>query len=223
MSQWPPWVGSLHQLTIPRGIVPHAQPAPVGGANINIILHLLGLTRDVPGDLAECGVFRGSTLVPVALELTQQKSAKHIYGFDSFEGFPDEVQYDMSLESPPDSDKRMHGLDETSYELVLRKIARFRLTNATLMKGYFNQTFPACEARSFSFVHLDCDIYSSYKECLEFFYPRLSSGGIVLLDEYNDPPWPGCNQAVDEFLADKPERVREINRDNFLKYYFVKA
>lgn len=71
-------------------------------------------------------------------------------------------------------------------------------------------------------MHLDCDLYGSYKECLEFFYPRMNLGAIVLFDEYNDPPWPCCNQAVDEFLGDKPEKLEEIERPNHQKYFFTK-
>jgi len=66
-------------------------------------------------------------------------------------------------------------------------------------------------------------IYESYRQCLEFFYPRMASGGIILLDEYKDPPWPGCTQAVDEFMAGKPERISEISRDKHIKYYFRKV
>ena len=65
-------------------------------------------------------------------------------------------------------------------------------------------------------------MYSAYKECLEFFYPRLNLNGILLFDEYNDPAWPGCNLAVDEFLLDKPEKVHPIVRDNFQKFFLVK-
>jgi len=72
-------------------------------------------------------------------------------------------------------------------------------------------------------VHLDCDLYESYRTCLEFFYPRLSMGAVVLFDEYNDPTWPGCNKAVDEFLADKKERCLEIESDNQLKYFIRKS
>jgi hypothetical protein len=48
----------------------------------------------------------------------------------------------------------------------------------------------------------------------------MSPGGVVLLDEYNDPPWPGCNKAVDEFLCGKPERLEMIERDNHQKWFF---
>jgi O-methyltransferase len=72
-------------------------------------------------------------------------------------------------------------------------------------------------------VHLDCVIYESYMQCLKFFYPRLVRGGVIVVDEYNDPPWPGCTQAVDEFLANKPEKLKELTSDNQIKYYLRKA
>ena len=50
----------------------------------------------------------------------------------------------------------------------------------------------------------------------------MSPGGIVLFDEYNDPPWPGCNLAIDEFLADKPEKLMAITMNNYEKYFIQK-
>ena len=50
----------------------------------------------------------------------------------------------------------------------------------------------------------------------------MSVGAVILLDEYNDPPWPGCNKAVDEFLAERPESLQLISLDNYEKYYIVK-
>lgn len=57
---------------------------------------------------------------------------------------------------------------------------------------------------------------------MEFFYPRINKGAVILLDEYNDPPWPGCNKAVDEFLADKAETLQKIEMDNYQKWYLRK-
>ena len=113
-------------------------------------------------------------------------------------------------------------MNETSYELVAGKVKAFQLQNVRLRKGFFKETFPKETENRFSLVHLDCDTYNAYSECLTFFYPRMSPGGVILLDEYNDPPWPGCNAAVDEFLAGKPESLRVIALDNYEKYYFVK-
>ena len=90
------------------------------------------------------------------------------------------------------------------------------------MSGYFSHTLNTLPDSYFSFVHLDCDIYDSYKQTLEYFYYRMSPGGIILLDEYNDPPWPGCNIAVDEFLVGKPEKLSLIAMDNHEKYFIAK-
>jgi O-methyltransferase len=122
----------------------------------------------------------------------------------------------------PLSCKRPGGFSETSYGLVCSKANALRLHNIKLYPGFFDRTLAQVQARSFSFVHLDCDAYDPYVECLEFFYPRMSPGGVILLDEYDDPAWPGCNKAADEFLAGKPEKLQPIREDNYLKYYFVK-
>jgi hypothetical protein len=81
----------------------------------------------------------------------------------------------------------------------------------------------AIKIPSLSFVHLDCDIYESYKTCMDYFYPLLSRGGIILFDEYDDPTWPGYNQATDEFLEDKPESCTKIEMDNYIKYFVSKV
>jgi O-methyltransferase len=106
--------------------------------------------------------------------------------------------------------------------LVDRKLNLFGLSSVTLIPGYFETSLQQCPENRFSFVHLDCDAYASYEQCLHHFYPLLVDGGIIALDEYDDPHWPGCNQAVDEFLKDKPEKLQEICRDNRLKYYFTR-
>ena len=224
LSSWPSILGRLHEIRIPRGVIPHPSCSPTGSANINILLALLDETADIPGDIAECGVFRGNSLVPMALHARQKRSSKTILGFDSFEGFNESIKIDLALsDATLDPDKKLGGLSNTSLELVQSKLARFKLNDVILAKGYFRDSLPRYGDRLFSFVHLDCDMYSAYKEGLEFFYPRLSPGGVLLFDEYNDPAWPGCNLAVDDFLADKPERVQPIVRDNFQKFFFVKS
>jgi hypothetical protein len=224
ISSWPAVLGVIHDIRVPRGVRPHPVTSPTGNANINIILALVERVASVPGDLAECGVFRGATLVPTAIFLRQKRANKHIFGFDSFEGFDDSVKKDIALGGSKHQDRKVGGLSETSEALVSDKLRLFSVEGGvTLVPGYFRDSLSACANTRFSFVHLDCDIYDSYRECLSFFYPRLNRGGIILFDEYNDPPWPGCNLAVDEYLADKPEKPRAIVRDNYQKFYIEKA
>jgi O-methyltransferase len=158
----------------------------------------------------------------MGIYLQQQGSRKTIYGFDSFQGFDASVKRDLLLGGTDAEVKRVGGFDNTSYSLVQRKLDAFRLRNVRLEPGFFQQSLVRCNAETFSFVHLDCDIYESYALCLEFFYPRLSPGAIVLFDEYNDASWPGANRAVDEFFAGRPEKPQSITRDNFEKWFVVK-
>lgn len=222
LATWPAIVGRLHDIKVPRGARCHPVPQPIGAANINNLICLLERTRDLDGEIAECGVYRGATLIPLAVYVTQQGIKKSIHGFDSFEGFDHSIVADMRLGGADIECKQPGGMNETSYELVAGKIRTFRLKNVQLHKGFFADSLQECSHLSFSFVHLDCDAYNAYLECMKFFYPRLVRGGIILLDEYNDPPWPGCNKAVDEYLAGRPERLQVIANDNYMKYYIVK-
>lgn len=223
VTDWPKWAGDLLEVKIPANVTRKAALSPEGGSNINIILALLGRTRDVPGDVAECGVFKGGSLMAIALYLKDNGLGKHVYGLDSFRGFDGSVQKDIELGGAQDREKRVGGFEATSLAHVRAKLVGLRLLDTiTLVPGYFADTLETLPSANFSFVHLDCDIYDSYKQTLGYFYPRMSPGGIILFDEYNDPPWPGCNLAVDKFLAEKPEKPTGIIMDNYQKFFVQK-
>jgi O-methyltransferase len=71
--------------------------------------------------------------------------------------------------------------------------------------GLVPDTLEVIRDRTFSFVHIDLDIYSAIKSACEFFYPRMQPGGILLFDDYGYSSCPGARAAIDEFFADKPE------------------
>jgi len=220
VESMPGWVGFLHGLSVPKRAVPLPSPSPASGANIKVIFSLLKPVIHLPGDLAECGVFRGHTLIPVGLYLAQNKIDKRVYGFDSFEGFGD---VDRGGATEDEFIKEYGDLDDTSFDLVQGMVDRFDLNNhVSLIRGYFDRTLQTVSTKRFCFVHLDVDLYESYITCLQFFYERMVPGGVILLDEYNDPPWPGCNRAVDEFLRGKPEMLEEQSVDNYIKYFIRK-
>jgi hypothetical protein len=217
----PGWLGKVHGLNVPKGVVPLATPLPMGRPNIDIVLDLTKSIIHLDGVLAECGVYQGSTIIPLALYLAQNNISKKVYGFDSFEGFPDRAHPDASEISAIDT---YGSATDTSYELVQSKIDSLNLAEQViLIKGFFSSSLYAVEDRQFCFVHLDCDLYESYRDCLTFFYDRMVLGGVILFDEYNDPPWPGCNRAVDEFLLDKPEKLIEVSSDNYIRYFIRKV
>ncbi len=170
-------------------VIPLSKKAPLCGPNIKIVFELIKRTLSITGSVAECGVYRGGTLIPTGIFIQQRRIKKILFRFGSFKGFNHTVHQDIQLGGGfHDKEKKVGGFHRTSYEYVKNKVKEFGLsTRVKLIKGYFNETFSQYRNHRFSFVHLDCDLYQSYQECLTFFYPRLSPGGIILFDEYNDP------------------------------------
>jgi O-methyltransferase len=223
IERCPGRIATLHNLKVPANVRPNSQESTEGSSNIRIIFRLLEPALALPGDLAECGVWQGSTIIPTALFVRRRAPHKRVLGFDSFQGLDHAVDHDAALDGGDDDRKRVGGFSDTSYAAVEDRVRRFGVADTvTLVQGYFQDTLPKYTDARFCFVHLDCVIYESYRQCLEFFYPRMSAGGIILIDEYNDPPWPGCTQAVDEFLAGKPETITEVKSDNQVRYYIRK-
>jgi O-methyltransferase len=223
LGSWPSAVGAVHDISVPARVRGYAAPTAASPANINILLALLEASLPAAGAVAECGVFRGSTLIAMALYLKQHKLPRTVYGFDSFEGFGATIRGDLNFERTQiDPNMTETSFSDTSVEIVAGKARLFGLRNVELIKGFFETSLARCPEERFAFVHLDCDTYVGYRDCLLHFYPRLSPGATVVFDEYDDPAWPGCNKAVEEFLADKPEKRQEMCRDNFVKSYFVK-
>jgi O-methyltransferase len=221
---WPAWLGDLYGIKVPTNLRRNETPSPAGSANINIVLDLIDEVSAIDGDLAECGVYRGATLVTTGLYLRQGEADRRVYGFDSFEGFDASVEFDLKLAGAEDGQKVTGGFADTSHELIQKKLALLGLAERVqLIKGYFRDTLPAAAETRYAFVHLDCDLYESYRDCLAYFYERMNPHGIILLDEYDDPPWPGCNLAVDEFLRGRSERLETIERNNYIKRFIRKA
>ena len=165
--------------------------------------------ENFPGAILECGTHHGATLLGMAHILRSRGIPARIYGLDSFAGFPEPTAEDAQ------DDGTMHPwvhrgfLGEASLEELTARLTRMGLAeHVTLIKGYFRDTLPRLAAEHFSLVHLDCDLYSSYMECLEFVYPRMLPDGIIVFDDYGSPPYAGAQRAVDEFFADRPEQLQ---------------
>src|SRR5689334_17116942 len=206
IRHWPRILSRLTGVLCPRASVPHDQVTSSGGANAKILFDILDQTAKLDGDVAECGVWRGRTLIAMGIYLRQMHSPKILWGFDSFEGFKHETP---------------HTFRDTSARLVEEKAAIFRLSNVRVVPGYFQQSLQTIQSCRFSFVHIDCDIYESYKECLQFFFPRMVRDGVILFDEYDDPEWPGANRAVDEFCRQAKLSLESVVSGNFRKFFIT--
>jgi O-methyltransferase len=154
-----------------------------------LVLQMRGvLVRQVEGDFAELGVYKGVT----ARLIHQYAPERRLHLFDTFTGFDD-----REIEAA----SQRGVFSDTSVEGVMKRIAP-RNDNIEVYAGRFPQT-AATAPDQFAFVHLDADLFEPIKAGLEFFYPRLSPRGVIVIHDYN--AWPGARRAVDEFFAPKRE------------------
>ena len=156
-----------------------------------VVVHSLAAAcRSIPGDYAEVGVFRGTS----ARMICAAKGEKLLYLFDTFAGLPDPGKEDERF-----SQKQFAA----EVEKVRRRLEQFQ--GVTICPGLFPETGECIADHRFAFVHLDVDLYSSTRDSLEFFYSRMSPGGIILSHDYAQAE--GVRRAFDEFFAERRERV----------------
>ena len=139
---------------------------------------------------------------------------RQILAFDSFCGYPAPRESDRMDNGQFHYDKGHHG--DTSFAYVDKVLRLYGVRDAVdLYEGWIEATLPANLPPStrVSLVLMDCNHYTSAHYALNFFYNKLSPGGIFIVDDYRRPeqPYhpeaPGIKKAVDEFLADKPETL----------------
>lgn len=155
------------------------------------------LERQVPGAIAELGVYQGRTAR--LFHYYAPERALHLY--DTFGGFH---QRDIERERAVTGHRDSTGhFADTSVEGVLHYIKPLN-GNVHIHAGFFPESVPAdVDPHRYSFVHLDADLYAPTLAGLEYFYPRLERGGILVVHDYN--AWAGAREAVRRFFTGRPE------------------
>jgi O-methyltransferase len=166
----------------------------VTGFEAFIVHSMAKATRKLPGDIAEVGVFQGST----ARLICDVKGDTKFRLFDTFEGLP--------KSSKEDNDVHREHQYTCSLDSVKGYLEGF--SNLSFHKGYFPASAEEVPDADYSFVHLDVDLYNSTLDSLDYFYSRMVPGGILLSHDYS--MLAGVKQAFTEFFDDKPEEVIEL-------------
>jgi O-methyltransferase len=149
----------------------------------------------IRGDVAELGVYKGSTAVLMVRLARLWGSTAYL--LDTFDGF-----HDGDLDSRDRS--RVRHFRKSSMEEVRELVGD---TNVRFVRGRFPESADEIDASaSFCLVHIDCDVYVPYIAALEYFYSRLVPGGFLIMHDYMSLHWDGAERAVDEFFVDKPEK-----------------
>jgi O-methyltransferase len=135
---------------------------------------LLSKIQEVPGSIVECGVASGQSLFTLALYSELFPLRRSVWGFDSFEGLPSATEADHG---------RGHIIQagqfaSTKGAALARMQACGLKVPVRLVKGWFPKSFPEYDAKEpIALLHLDVDLYQSYKDCLTYFYPLVARGG----------------------------------------------
>jgi O-methyltransferase len=172
------------------------------------------VAHGIPGDVVECGVWRGGSMQAVARTLmTMDAADRALHLFDTFEGMPPPATVDRRLDGPPAAELMEHG---PRVQLV-RAIAGLDEVREGMQRtgypaelihyhpGRVEDTIPAHAPERIALLRLDTDWYESTRHELEQLYDRVPSGGVVIIDDYDY--WEGSRKAVDEFVAQTTARL----------------
>jgi O-methyltransferase len=167
--------------------------------------------NEIPGDIVECGVWKGGSMMAVALALEKAGDrSRDLHLFDTFEGMPKPTEADVDLkghsagtffrklQTGPDSSDYCHAtLEEVQAAM---NTTGYDPARVHLVKGRVENTIPGHAPNTIALLRLDTDWYESTKHELEHLFPRLSKHGVLIIDDYGH--WQGARKAVDEYFAD---------------------
>ena len=189
-------------------------------ALINAVIYVS--KNNIPGDFIECGVWRGGSMMAAAITLKNiGVYNRDLYLFDTFEGMQKPTNEDVNLSGDDaetllkqDPDKKniiraYAPLDEVKKNLYSTGYVRDKIH---FIKGDVKDTVPVNAPQEISILRLDTDWYESTLHELLHLFPRLSPGGVLMIDDYGH--WKGARKAVDEYISDNNIKIL-LNRIDY--------
>jgi hypothetical protein len=184
---------------------------------------------DVKGSIVECGVFRGGGLMAwakMSAILEPVNLTRRIYGFDSFEGFPNLSDKDIKGlgENVQKGDLYADSYEELNELIEIYDSDRFlgHIDKVHLVKGDAAKTIPEFIATHphllVSLLFLDFDLYEPTCTAIDHFYPRIPKGGIIAFDELDNPLWPGETTAMLERIGAGNLRLERLDFDPYISF-----
>jgi O-methyltransferase len=222
----PQWIRDIVERVIPFTMTSHERIA----ALCNAVEYLVRC--DIHGDIVECGVWRGGSMMAAALTLLYLGRAdRDLYLFDTFAGMTPATASDR---------RTLDGIDGAALvetwtregsmwapspaEEVRRNLAAtgYPAPHLHLVEGRVEDTLPAGAPPRIGLLRLDTDWYESTRQELIHLYPRLAPGGVLIIDDYGY--WAGARQAVDEYIAEQqlPILLNNIDGDGRIAVKIVR-
>lgn len=164
----------------------------------------------IPGDFVECGVWRGGNCMLIAKTLLALGEKKRkIYLYDTFEGMTEPTSDDYHVNETETTlniwkQNQKSGFNDWCYASLEdvrsnMKATNYPFNNFVFIKGKVEDTLPQYRPKKISLLRLDTDWYESTNQELIHLYPRLSTHGVLIIDDYGH--WEGARKAVDEYIS----------------------
>lgn len=198
-------------------------------ALVQAVRHIV--RHEIPGDMVECGVWKGGSMMAVALTLRELgRTDRDLRLFDTFEGMPQPTDLDVAFDGEKAAGEfsRTKLSEDSSLwcnapmEGVAAVLAStgYPESRVHLVKGKVEDTIPANAPDRIALLRLDTDWYESTRHEMEHLFPRLVPGGVIIIDDYGH--WQGARRAVDEYLAEHGVRLL-LNRVDYTARIGVKS
>lgn len=183
----------------------------------------------VAGDIVECGVWRGGSMMTIALALMARgDTSRHLWLYDTFEGMSEPTEHDRDPTGVLAAERLKTSLkDSALWAVACLDDVRANLLSTGyppdrlhFVRGKVEDTIPGDGPHRIALLRLDTDWYESTRHELQHFYPRLSAQGVLIIDDYGH--WQGARRAVDEYFGQRSEPVF-LHRVDYTARLIVKA
>ncbi|MFI9777033.1 TylF/MycF/NovP-related O-methyltransferase [Streptomyces sp. NPDC051956] len=202
-----------------RAVKPYTMTSPERlNAFILATRHIV--RHNIPGDIVECGVWRGGSMQACAKTLLSQGDTERgLYLFDTYEGMTPPTEEDLRRDGKSAEELlAAQGKDRPIWAVATLDDVKsgfqdvpYPADRLHFVQGRVEDTVPQQAPEQISILRLDTDWYASTKHELDHLYDRLVPGGVLLIDDYGY--WQGSRQAVDEFLEKTGERLLLLRMD----------
>lgn len=181
------------------------------------------VSNQIPGNIVECGVWKGGSMMAVAQTLLQlQDLSKHLYLFDTFEGMTEPSGNDLDFRGVAASEQLKNSTKESGDSIwcysCLEEVKAsvhsvgYNRDRIHFIKGKVEDTIPQNAPAQISLLRLDTDWYESTHHELIHLFPRIAAGGVIIIDDYGY--WQGARKAVDEYIQEHKIPIL-LNRIDF--------
>lgn len=187
------------------------------------------IAHDIPGDIVECGVWKGGSMMAVARTLMHLGAVpRRLHLFDTFDGMPPPTDMDRSF-TGESAESLLVAADRSSSDIwaccpldavkeAMRSVG-YDDRHIVYVQGKVEDTLPTNAPEQISLLRLDTDWYESTRHELECLFPKLAVGGVLIIDDYGH--WQGAQRAVDEYFERHHTRIL-LNRIDYTGRIAVK-